>query len=163
MRGVAHVIFPLVRNCHDSETRQAQRRGCRALFCHPLTPTDHAPVRVWVCVAYKKIQAVFPNPAGVFFMRGLRKICKSDPAGLRLPRRSLSRDALSCQFRRWLARLQWEYFSFYNPAVRAFKVLECKVAASWMCLDNGLHYWLVALRAGVMDKQVQRHDEFLSR
>jgi hypothetical protein len=43
------------------------------------------------------------------------------------------------------------------PAVSAFEVLEREVAVKWMSLDAGALYWHAAFRAGVIDKQVERH------
>ena len=42
-------------------------------------------------------------------------------------------------------------------------VVERQVEATWMSLDNGLHHWLVALRARIVKTEAQRHDEFLPR
>jgi hypothetical protein len=45
----------------------------------------------------------------------------------------------------------------HTPAVRAFKLVDRKVAASWMLLDNSELYWLAASRAGIIHKKVKRH------
>jgi hypothetical protein len=55
-------------------------------------------------------------------------------------------DALRCcYFRRLRARLQGNDLIFYRPTVSAVNIVECKIAATWMSLDGGLHYWLAAL------------------
>jgi hypothetical protein len=54
-------------------------------------------------------------------------------------------------------------FGFYNAAVRALKVLECKIAAAWVRFDNALHYWFEASWTGFIEEHGQRHDEFPSR
>ena len=41
--------------------------------------------------------------------------------------------------------------------------MDCKVRAIGMELDDSEPDWLAAIRARVIDKQGQRHDEFLSR
>jgi hypothetical protein len=53
-------------------------------------------------------------------------------------------------------------FSFYDTAVRALEVMNCKIAASWMSLDVCLPDWL-AIWAGVVVKSVEMHSDLLSR
>jgi hypothetical protein len=43
------------------------------------------------------------------------------------------------------------------------EAVDCNIVATWMSLDNGLHHWLAALRAGVINMQGDGHLRFLSR
>jgi hypothetical protein len=40
-------------------------------------------------------------------------------------------------------------------------VVDCEIAVTWMRLDHSELHWLAAPRAGVVDKNGQRHGEFL--
>jgi hypothetical protein len=53
--------------------------------------------------------------------------------------------------------LSEQNFGLHTPAVRAFKLVDGKVAARWMLLDNGELYRLAASRAGIVHKKVKRH------
>jgi hypothetical protein len=53
--------------------------------------------------------------------------------------------------------LSEEDFGLYTPTVRAFILVDRKVATSWMLLDTSKLYWLAASRAGIIQKQVKRH------
>jgi hypothetical protein len=59
--------------------------------------------------------------------------------------------------------LSEEDFGLYTPAVRAFKLVHRKVAARWMLLDSSEPYWLAASRAGIVHKEVKRHDGVLCK
>jgi hypothetical protein len=81
-----------------------------------------------------------------------------------LPRGSVRRPApLRCQFSRRGAQAQRDDFSFHKAALHAVEFVKGKIAACWMRLDIGLQYSLTAFRAGVIDKQDQRHIECLLR
>ena len=51
----------------------------------------------------------------------------------------------------------------HTPAVRAFKLMDRKVGASWMLLYNGEPYWLATSRAGIIHKKVKRHGGILCK
>jgi hypothetical protein len=53
--------------------------------------------------------------------------------------------------------LSEQNFGLHTPAVHAFKLVNGKVAARWMLLDNGELYRLAASRAGIIHKKVKRH------
>jgi hypothetical protein len=44
-----------------------------------------------------------------------------------------------------------------DAAVRAFELVDRKIAMSWMLLDNSEPYWFAAPRAGIFHKKVERH------
>ena len=48
---------------------------------------------------------------------------------------------------------------FYTPAVRAVELVDSKVAASWMLLDNSEPYWLATSRAVIIHKKIKRQGE----
>jgi hypothetical protein len=58
--------------------------------------------------------------------------------------------SLAYQFQRGLSRSAEKNFGFYDTAVRAFEVMNCKIAARRMSLHGGLPDWLATLRAGVV-------------
>jgi hypothetical protein len=45
------------------------------------------------------------------------------------------------------------------PAARTVELVDRKVAASWMLLDNSELYWLAAPRAGIIHKKIKRQGE----
>jgi len=61
-----------------------------------------------------------------------------------------------------LALIPQDDFGFHSAAVRAFELVDRKIAASRMLLDNSELYRLAALRAGVIHKKVKGHDERFS-
>ena len=48
-------------------------------------------------------------------------------------------------------------FGLHTAALRAFKFVDRKVAASGMSFDTSELYWLAASRAGIIHEQVKRH------
>ena len=65
---------------------------------------------------------------------------------------------LGRQFGRLDVRAQRNDFSLHSAAFHAVELMKSKVAACRMRLDIGLQYCLATFRAGVIDKQGQRHD-----
>ena len=51
----------------------------------------------------------------------------------------------------------------HTPAVRAFKLMDRKVGASWMLLYNSEPYRLATSRAGIIHKKVKRHGGILCK
>jgi hypothetical protein len=51
----------------------------------------------------------------------------------------------------------------HTPAVRAFKLMDRKIGASWMLLYNSEPYRLATSRAGVIHKKVKRHGGILCK
>jgi hypothetical protein len=82
---------------------------------------------------------------------------------MRIEHTRRNNDALGREIRRRNARFQRVDFSFHRAAIDALEIMNCKVAASRMRLDNSELNWLAALGAGLIDKQGQGHAEFLSR
>ena len=74
-----------------------------------------------------------------------------------------SAAVLRYQFSQRLARLQQEDSSFYDAAVRALELVNRKVTASRIWCDALQPDRLAALRASVIHKTINRHDELLSR
>ena len=76
---------------------------------------------------------------------------------------SPSAAVLSHLLVRQFVRLQRNDLGFYRPTVRALVGLERGAGDSWMNVDDCVSYRPLTLRTGHIDKQHERHGEFLSR
>jgi len=72
------------------------------------------------------------------------------------------KKGLGRHFGRRLIGLKGKNLRFQRTAVCAVEVLDRNIVATWMGIDGALHDRLGALGTGFIEKQHQRHGEFLS-